>query len=100
MTKWTRAESDHLCGARGCHIRRGDPLFVIRLRGYDKDPIESEKYRCVDHAWGPCPPDLPELVERDHPLMSMAPARVVAKTLPLDFKRRQFKDREPGEDDV
>lgn len=95
MTRWTRVQSDTLCGHCPHLIRRGDPVLEIRIVG-----VKSVKRRCVACAGEPVP-DLPAWVERQ-PIQPTAPVftpvRQLVGTLPFDYKARQIGEREPGED--
>ena len=88
-----------LCGGCNRELHRGDPLLEIEFEFLGGQTIHC--WRC-DRCEGPAPPDLPELVERDHritptPLLRLVPKLPLGTTL-ADWRMRAAGDRDPGEE--
>jgi hypothetical protein len=92
MKAWDRAQRDQRCGLCGEHIETGAAVLVLRIG-------HLVKVRGVCCA-GPAPPDLPPYVERVSVVDTrpFVPLRLVADSLPLDWRRRSAGDRDPGEE--
>lgn len=94
MRAWRREPQGRFCGlCQHTYIEKGEPVLEIRVHGMQRALVRC--VRCV----GPAPPDLPPLIERAEPAPTpMQRLRVVAGSLPADFKLAAAGERDPGED--
>jgi hypothetical protein len=93
MMAWERAVVPMLCGACPNVVSVGDPFLAFHIAG-----LSRPKVRCRACAGEPVP-DLPAVIERAPTSKPMIPIQSIAHALPLDWKRQQTGEREPGCDD-
>ncbi len=98
MTKWERALGPCFCGRCSKWIPRDERIIVFTFPALAAGrTVRVRKIRCTACA-GDAPPDLPAVVERQHPTAGMASVRALARAVPRDWKTRSANEREPGED--
>jgi hypothetical protein len=88
MVTWMRARTRGRCGYCGAPFVEGAAILRIEIGP------RVVKVRC-DVCAGPAPPDLPL---DPAPPAPPPPLRGFTHMLPLDFRRRQAGEREPGEE--
>ena len=96
MSTWIRAPRPLRCGNCGEVIPIGDPALVFSGR----PPATWKSYRCGVFACArvAIPEDLPALPPRAEAPGPLPLLRLSADMLPLDFKMRAAREREPGQE--
>jgi hypothetical protein len=98
MRTWRLSDRGRRCGGCDARIAKDDPIQVFRLPGTE----QYLRVRCVRCADEPFEPEKLATSPPREPLTPAAGERPMQplRSLALDFKQRQFAERQPGEDDV
>lgn len=104
MRTWVKSLADHRCAFCGGHIRNGDLMELLELKG-----VQAKYHYCREHAHTAIPLDVPALpteiefytmgdMERiRHSRERMTRIGELGKS--VDWKAKQLGEREPGSDD-